>query len=152
MAAAVVRRSALACMTMTICRSHTSELYEYDHMSDVLSGPDWFSSRQLSHYHCRTLVHRVLRRAGGGKSIKKGRTCITQCSFLPYSFLLPAPIAQSGERWTPELTGSGSPVRAASTLAVCSWLGLPAVSGSGRAQGKLTSVERGGPCPAMWAR
>ena len=30
--------------------------------------------------------------------------------------------------------------------------GLPAVGGSGRAQGKLTSVERGGPCPAMWAR
>ena len=23
---------------------------KYDHISDVLSGPDWFSSRQLSHY------------------------------------------------------------------------------------------------------
>ena len=63
-----------------------------------------------------------------------------------------APIAQSGERWDAELTGSESPVRAASALAVCSLLGLLAVCGSGRAQGKLTSVERGGPCPAMWAR
>ena len=60
-----------------------------------------------------------------------------------------APIAQSGERCIDELTGSESPVRAASALAVCSWLGLPAVGGSGGTQGKLTSVERGGPCPAM---
>ena len=54
--------------------------------------------------------------------------------------------------WIAELTGSESPVRAASALAICSWLGLPAVGGSGRAKGKLTSVERGGPCPALWAR
>ena len=60
--------------------------------------------------------------------------------------------AQSGEHWIAELTGSESPVRAASALAVCSWLGLSTVGGNGRAQGKLTSVERGGPCPAMWAR
>ena len=63
-----------------------------------------------------------------------------------------APKAQSGEHWIAELTGSESPVRAASAFAVCSWLGLPAVGGSGRAQGKLTSVERGGPCPAIRAR
>ena len=31
-----------------------------------------------------------------------------------------APIAQSGEHWIAELTGSESPVRAASALAVCS--------------------------------
>ena len=34
--------------------------------------------------------------------------------------ILSAPIAQSGERWIAELTGSESPVRAASVLAVCS--------------------------------
>ena len=56
----------------------------------------------------------------------------------------PAPVAQSGECWIAELTGSESPVRAASAFAICSWLGLPAVGGSGRAKGKLTSVERGG--------
>ena len=67
-------------------------------------------------------------------------------------FNLSAPVAQWGERWIAELTGSESPVRATSALAICSWLGLPAVGGSGRAKGKLTSVERGGPCPAMWAR
>ena len=42
-----------------------------------------------------------------------------------------------------ELTGSESLIRAASALAICSWLGLPAVGGSGHAKGKLTSVERG---------
>ena len=42
-----------------------------------------------------------------------------------------APIAQSGEHWIAELTGSESPVWAASALAVCSWLGLPAIGGSG---------------------
>ena len=60
----------------------------------------------------------------------------------------PAPVAQLGECWIAELTGSECPVRAASTIAICSWLGLPAVGGSGRGKGKLTSVERGGPCPA----
>ena len=40
---------------------------------------------------------------------------------------------------------SESPVRATSALAIYSWLGLPAVGGSGRAHGKLKSVERGGP-------
>ena len=54
--------------------------------------------------------------------------------------------------WIAELTGSESPVRAASALAICSWLELPAVGGSSRAKGKLTSVERCGPCPVMWAR
>ena len=33
---------------------------------------------------------------------------------------LPAHVAQWGERWTLEPTGSGSPVRAASALAICS--------------------------------
>ena len=55
-----------------------------------------------------------------------------------------APTVQSGEHWIAELNGSESPVRAASVLAVCSSLGLPVVGGSGRAQDKLTSVERGG--------
>ena len=32
----------------------------------------------------------------------------------------PAPIARSGERWISELTGSESPVRTASALAICS--------------------------------
>ena len=76
--------------------------------------------------------------------------CLFVCLFDSLRILfsrskLSAPIAQSGERWTPELTGSESPVRAASALDACSWLGLPAVGGSGRAQGKVTSVERGGP-------
>ena len=61
-------------------------------------------------------------------------------------------MTRSEERWTAEPTGSESPVRAASALAICPWLGLPAVGGSGRAQGKLTSVERGGSCPAMSPR
>ena len=42
-----------------------------------------------------------------------------------------APIAQSGEYWIAELTGSESPVRATLALAVCSHLGLP-VSRAGR--------------------
>ena len=62
------------------------------------------------------------------------------------------PVARWGECWIAELTGNASPVRAASALAICSWLGLPAVGGSGRAKGKLTPVERGGPCPDMRAR
>ena len=67
--------------------------------------------------------------------------------------VLSAPSSQAND-WTliAELTGSKSPVRAASALAICSWLGLTAVGGSSRAKGKLTSVERGAPCPAMWAR
>ena len=60
-----------------------------------------------------------------------------------------APIAQWEDCWIAELTGSESPVRAALALAICSWLVLPAVGGSGHAKGKLTSVERGGPCPAV---
>ena len=34
-------------------------------------------------------------------------------------------------------------------LTVYSRLGWPAAGGSGRAEGQLTSVSRGGPCPAM---
>ena len=75
-----------------------------------------------------------------------------KCVVRMHNALLSPPCSSVGECWIAELTGSESPVRAASALATCSWLGLPAVGGSGRAKGKLTSVERGGPCPAMWAR
>ena len=34
---------------------------KYDHISDVLNGLDWFNSKQLSDFHCLTLVHRTLR-------------------------------------------------------------------------------------------
>ena len=34
---------------------------KYDHISDILNGPDWFTSKQLSDYHCLSLTHRILR-------------------------------------------------------------------------------------------
>ena len=34
---------------------------KYDHISDVLNGPDWFTSKQLSDYHLLALAHRILR-------------------------------------------------------------------------------------------
>ena len=34
---------------------------KFDRISDVLNGPDWFTSKQLCDYHLLTLVHRVLR-------------------------------------------------------------------------------------------
>ena len=34
---------------------------KYDHISDVLNGPDWFTSKQLSNYHSLALAHRTLR-------------------------------------------------------------------------------------------
>ena len=49
-------------------------------------------------------------------------------------------------------TSSDSPVRVASALAICSRLGWPAVGGSGRISRSGDVCERGGPCPAMWAR
>ena len=65
---------------------------KYDHISDVLSGPDWFSSRQLSHYHCLTLVHRVLRRAepaslaslfSRNSDLRTRQTRQDRCFYLP---------------------------------------------------------------------
>ena len=34
---------------------------KFDHISDVLKGPNWLSSRQLTHYHSLTLLRKVLR-------------------------------------------------------------------------------------------
>ena len=63
-------------------------------------------------------------------------------SFVP----LPAFDAH-GEHWFADLTGSESAV---SSRFGARYLLLtdPVVGGSGRAQGKITSVQRGGPCPA----
>ena len=47
---------------------------------------------------------------------------------------------------------SESSVRVASALTICSRLGWPAVGGSGRFLRSGDVCERGGPCPAMWAR
>ena len=34
---------------------------KFDHISDILKGPDWFTSTQLSDYHTLSLAHRTLR-------------------------------------------------------------------------------------------
>ena len=35
---------------------------KFDHISDVLSGPDWLTSKQLADYHSLTLAHCAMRR------------------------------------------------------------------------------------------
>ena len=34
---------------------------KYDHISDILNGPDWFTSRQLADFHSMTLAHRTIK-------------------------------------------------------------------------------------------
>ena len=34
---------------------------KFDHISDILSGPNWLTSKELTDYHCLTLTHCIVR-------------------------------------------------------------------------------------------
>lgn len=43
------------------CARVVSGRRKFDHISDILSGPNWFNSRQLATYHSLTLLRSILR-------------------------------------------------------------------------------------------
>ena len=79
----------------------------------------------------------------------------TTCQCIPgevnfaqtYKWIPPIQLIRESAGLVNQPVGS-SPVRTSSAITTCSCLGWSAVSGTGRAQSRMTSVERGGPCPS----